>query len=390
MIQSGSIPIRPFRADDWWASKASLLMGFVYLFALWFHIPFDRFLPLAFFSILVIAGFASFGYLINDLFDEEKDRLAGKKNFILDKPVVYQLGLATVSISLIIVPWFFLPAERLSYILIGIELSLFLLYSIPPFRLKERGAGGLIVDSLYAHAVPVLLAAYTFFLASFYQSAFPAFLLLFIWQLLCGVRNILIHQLEDKSADEQSQTKTYASAVATRKVFQLLQLAIMGELLLCLTFFSILALDNSWLWLCAASVLVLCFRKTFWYIHLTKEDLPEPPLRYFPNSVYEKWLPTLYLIMLSFSNVYFVILLFLHVTLFSSDLYLKIIQIVMRIGNGMPLGYFQYHILVPIRIFISKVVNHLIYYILLIMGINLKKENMSATDYFKKKWGGNQ
>jgi 4-hydroxybenzoate polyprenyltransferase len=386
MGQRGIIPTRPFRADDWWTSKAALLMGFVYLFALWFNIPFRRFIPLSFFSILVIAGFASFGYLINDLFDKEKDRLAGKKNFLLDKPIAYQLGLAILSITLIIVPWFFLPITRVSYVLICTQLSLFLLYSCPPIRLKEKGAAGVLVDGLYAHAIPTILAAYTFFLASSIRLPYSAFALLFFWQLLGGIRNILIHQLEDKNTDMQSKTRTFATSVGAKNILRILQAAIVIELLLCLTFFSLLTVDNHWFGFCIAAVFLLCFQSIFWYIHLTQEDLPEAPLRFFPNNVYEKWLPALYLIMLSFSNKYFVILLFLHITFFNFDLYRRIIRMASHIWNGLPVGYIQYRIIIPIRIFISKVINHTIYYTLLIVGIDLKKEQISALDYFKKKW----
>jgi len=390
MGPSGSIPIQPFRADDWWTSKASLLMGFVYLFALWFHISFERFLPLALFSILVIAGFASFGYLSNDFFDKEKDRLAGKKNFLLDKPLFYQIGLAIVSISLIVMPWFFLPAAALSYWLIGIQLSLFLLYSCPPIRLKEKGAAGVLVDSLYAHAVPTILAAYTFFLASFFFLPYIAFVLLFLWQLLSGIRNILIHQLEDKSSDTSSGTKTFAGTSNTKSILQILQAVILLELAFCLAFFSLLTFREHQFAVCIAAVFLLCFQSIFWYIHLTLEDLPDPPLRYFPNNVYEKWLPAIYLILLSFSNGYFLILLFLHITLFNFDLYRSSIRTASDIRKGLPIGYIHYTVVLPIRIFISKVVNHTIYYSLLIVGIDLKKEQMSALDYFRKKRGNNR
>ena len=92
MGQADISSTRPFRAEDWWKSKAALLMGFVYLFALWFDIPVRPFIPLSVLSIAVIIGFASFGYIVNDFFDKEKDRQAGKKNFLLDKSISYQLG----------------------------------------------------------------------------------------------------------------------------------------------------------------------------------------------------------------------------------------------------------------------------------------------------------
>lgn len=389
MGQSGSIIIQPFRADDWWTSKASLLMGFVYLFALWFHISFEQFIPLAVFSILVIAGFASFGYLTNDFFDKEKDKQSGKRNFLLDKSISYQIGSMIVSISLIVIPWFFLPSTALSYWLIAAQLVLFLVYSCPPIRLKEKGAAGVLVDSLYAHAVPTILAAYTFFLASSISVPYTEFAILFLWQLMSGARNILIHQLEDKSSDKTSETKTFAGSVDPKRILQILQAVISLELILFLTFFSLLTIGDHWFGVCIVVAFLLSFQDIFWYMFLTNEDLPEPPLRYFPNNVYEKWLPALYLIILSISNPYFLILLLLHITLFNFKLYHRMIHTASNIRNGLPVGEIRYGIIIPIRIFGSRVVNHFIYYTFRIVGVDLKKEQMSALEYLRKKSGNN-
>ena len=172
MAQSEISPAKPFRAEDWWKSKASALMGFVYLFALWFDIPFLVFIPLSVFSIAVIMGFASFGYIVNDFFDKEKDRQAGKKNFLLDKSPAYQTGLILATLIFICFPWFYLPAALYSYILIGIQISLFLIYSVPPFRLKERGAAGLAVDASVCACGPCC-AGCLYFLAGI-RTCFPS------------------------------------------------------------------------------------------------------------------------------------------------------------------------------------------------------------------------
>ena len=79
-----------FRVKDWWWSKAALLMGMIYLFAAWYHISLVQFVPLSVLSLITISGFASMGYLFNDLFDIEKDAAAGKSNFLAGKsPVFY-------------------------------------------------------------------------------------------------------------------------------------------------------------------------------------------------------------------------------------------------------------------------------------------------------------
>ena len=385
MGQTGTTSIRPFRANDWWTSKAALLMGFVYLYTLWFHISLLSFIPLSLLSITVIAGFASFGYLVNDFFDKEKDRLAGKGNFLLNKPILYQMGLPVLSLLLIALPWLYLPCDRWSFALIGIQLSLFVLYSAPPLRLKERGSAGVVIDALYAHAVPTMLAAYTFLLASTSVPRYAAFLFLFLWQFLCGVRNIVIHQQEDAASDKASNTKTFANAGNVKIVLNLLQFVLIAELLCCVVFFSLLTLDHHSFGVCIAAVLALCFQPTFWYIHITENEIPEPPLRYFPNNVYEKWLPLVYLLLLSFSNVFFLIFLFAHISLFNFGLYRQTGQRGSHIWKSIPFGHLLYLILIPVKTLTSTVINHVIYYSLLLLGIDLKKEQMSALEYFKKR-----
>jgi 4-hydroxybenzoate polyprenyltransferase len=69
---------RPFRAEDWWIGKASLLLGLVYLFSIRFRISFSDFWLWGLCSLVTIIGFASLGYLVNDYFDQEKDARVGK------------------------------------------------------------------------------------------------------------------------------------------------------------------------------------------------------------------------------------------------------------------------------------------------------------------------
>ena len=47
MVSQGNPYSGIFRVKDWWWSKAALLMGLVYLFAAWYHISFEEFIPLS-------------------------------------------------------------------------------------------------------------------------------------------------------------------------------------------------------------------------------------------------------------------------------------------------------------------------------------------------------
>lgn len=381
-----SVSVRLFRSDDWWGSKAALLMGFVYLFSLWFHIRADRFPVLALLSLAVIAGFASLGYLINDLFDLDKDRQVGKRNFLLDKPIALRIAFFALSLALTFAPWLYLPSDRVSYFLIGLELSLFVVYSCPPLRLKERKLLGILADALYAHAVPVALAAYTFALAGMPAPHwYIPLALLLAWQLLAGVRNILVHQQEDLVSDAATGTQTLATQTDEKKIFGALQWIAAAELGCVLAFFLVLGRDQWQLALGAGLVFLLALQDLFWYAFLLREDMPEPPLRYFPNHIYERWLPVFYLILLSLGHLVFVVVLVLHITLFNARLYSSGADAMQQGYRAIPFVRIWYVLWLPVRSFISGVVNYAIYYGLLLFGINLRKEKMSAVDYFKKR-----
>ena len=379
MGQSDLSSMRPFRADDWWRSKASLLMGFVYLFTLWFDIPIRRFIPLSFLSLIVIIGFASFGYLINDFFDKEKDRQSGKKNFLHGKSMVSQFGLLALTLIFIVFPWLYLPADTYSYVGIGLQLTLLLIYSVPPVRLKEKGVIGLIVDALYAHAVPVLLAAYTFLLASGHKFPWIGLLFLFLWQFMNGMRNIFLHQFEDIDADSHSQTKNYVASVSEKARYRFLSLSMVLELAFCLLFFLIASLETKEMISCLLLVLAFCILAFFRFGSYIDVML-HSTWRYFPNSVYEKWLPALYLIILSFHTFYFILFLIAHVALFNVDFYSNTAK-----STALFFRLLYPRIVTPIVTPISLIVNYLIYYGLLLFGIDLKKENTSAFKYFKSR-----
>ena len=385
MGQADISSTRPFRAEDWWKSKAALLMGFVYLFALWFDIPVRPFIPLSVLSIAVIMGFASFGYIVNDFFDKEKDRQAGKKNFLLGRSTTYQLGVVLLSLTFVFLPWIYLPSSVYSYVLIVVQLFLFLIYSAPPLRLKEKGAIGLIVDALYAHAVPVVLAAYTFLLASGHRVPWLGLTLLFVWQGANGIRNILLHQSEDIDADILSQTKNYTASLSEKTRHKVLLSVLFFELIVSALFFTNIAMGQMQI----GSCLLLVFAFYLWVFlkfNMDTSKMLHSTWRYFPNNVYEKWLPALYLVLLSFHSTYFILFLLLHLAIFNFDFYRHVAKAIY-----LSVRWTEPHLVTPVKDFIIKYVslfvNYLIYYALLLFGIDLKKENMSARNYFKKRSG---
>jgi SAM-dependent methyltransferase/4-hydroxybenzoate polyprenyltransferase len=367
-----------FRVKDWWKSKAAFLMGLVYLFALWFSIPFLQFIPLALLSLCTIIGFASMGYLLNDLFDIRQDVLSGKKNFLAGKPPYLILAMFLLSSVFIFTPWIYLPANNFSFILIALQLSLFLVYSVPPIRLKERGTAGLMADALYAHAVPTILAAYTFSLAA--GQNFPGFAMIFLfaWQFTNGLRNILLHQSEDMHADKMSGTKNFAATMSEEGFIVSIKYLIITELFFCLLFLAFLSSYNIRFYSGILTLLIFSAIVQNLFYKRGIGALLGSKWRYFPNNVYEKWFPPLFLFFLCILNKLFIIFLLSHLVLFNFIVYLWLYNKLVVLWN---------EIIFPAG---SAIVNYPIYFSLLLFGINLKKEKTSALTYFKNKGNKNQ
>ena len=370
-----------FRVKDWWWSKAALLMGMIYLFAAWYHIPLKQFIPLSILSLITICGFASMGYLFNDLFDIEKDAAAGKSNFLAGKPVVFILLLFLLSSAFVFVPWIWLPKNNLSYALIVLQILLFIIYSVPPLRLKERGMGGIITDALYAHGLPPVLAAYTFALAAQHPFHFSEIAMLFVWQTVSGVRNILLHQYDDLDADKLSGSKNFVAGMEPGQFRTVFKLLIVPEVILSLVFFALLLSINPLFVICMLTIAALSVAAFLIYKSGNNDLFADVIWRFFPNNASEKWLPAAYLIILSVSDFRFIILLALHLAIFNFDFYY---QVGKRIWLQVKASRAFF---ITVKIILSYPVNYTIYYTMRIFSVDLIKERTSFVAYFRKKLG---
>jgi 4-hydroxybenzoate polyprenyltransferase len=370
-----------FRVKDWWWSKAALLMGMIYLFAAWYHISLARFIPLSILSLITICGFASMGYLFNDLFDIKKDAAAGKSNFLAGKPVLFILLLFLVSSGFVFGPWWFLPKDNFSYLLIAAQIFLFIVYSVPPLRLKERGVAGIITDALYAHGLPPVLAAYTFALAAQHPFRISEIGMLFIWQTTSGIRNILLHQFDDLESDKISGSKNFVAGMDLVWFGYLLRALVIAEVLLSVAFFEMLVSVNPLFIIAILTTVALSVAALVVYKARGQDLFSDVVWRFFPNNVTEKWLPPAFLIILSASDFRFMILLVIHLAIFNFDFYYQV-------GKRIYLQVKASRVFfITVKIILSYPVNYTIYYTLRIFSIDLIKERTSFVVYFKKRLG---
>jgi len=147
---------RPWNAASW----ASLVI-------LGWATALGKIVPLEFLINFIILGFFSvllngFSFAVNNVFDIEEDRRAGKKSNLVATnevsarwAIVFSLIVGTVSTA------FFAYACGLEGALLSLAcLTLGILYSAPPFRLKEKPFLDVLSHGLFLGSFLVLLGAY--------------------------------------------------------------------------------------------------------------------------------------------------------------------------------------------------------------------------------------
>ncbi len=207
------------RVDNWWYSKVAPAIAVSWCAALFYQVPAWATAR----SILLIAFVGlcagSYGHIINDVFDIEVDRNAGKRNHMARFTPLQRFLLCALTLGLGFLPVLFVSYSPTSLILISIEFLLPTIYSIPPIRLKGRGALGLVCDSLGAHMVPCLYCISVLAHFSSRPDLIPTpasitfICLTAVWALVLGLIGILIHEFEDRENDIRSGIRTFATDV---------------------------------------------------------------------------------------------------------------------------------------------------------------------------------
>lgn len=212
-----------FRFGDWWQYKIPPLVA-VFLFSKLVSAPTGTQQVLTEFCLLFLwmISAASFGYFVNDFSDIEEDNIAGKQNLaqtfhyynrIL---IFFVLGIVTLAIQAAIN-----PVTSIPFGLSFLQLVLFVLYSVRPVRLKDKFVLGAICDALYAHLLPAVIV-FTSAAKGIEPSTFTNLLaLLSAWQLLQGIRNILLHHISDMKNDSKSSSNNLATRFGSDRLHKL-------------------------------------------------------------------------------------------------------------------------------------------------------------------------
>lgn len=208
------------RFDGWWHSKIPPLLAVAYASVLRSGATPGEALPALAGVFASIACVAAYGHVVNDAFDVDADRAAGKPNAMAALSPPRRAALAAVFLTLGFVPAALLGYPIVGWILLALNYAWPTLYSLPATRLKERGLWGVAADAAGSHVTPTLLVLVVLADPSDAASAEPsAFAILSVaWASVLGIKGILYHQVADRENDEASETRTLATTAGAGRI----------------------------------------------------------------------------------------------------------------------------------------------------------------------------
>ena len=328
------------RINAWWNTIVPQVLGWVYFCMLTkvFYVvehpgsPFVSFTTqpdiakyILFFIALV--SIAAFGYLLNDLCDVEADAAAGKHNSLTDFVLLWRIIIVGIPLFAGVAAWYqlnhfpliYLPRKHLANFLFGMQIVVLIIYSVKPIRLKEKAEWGIIADAFYGHLNPVLITLYVFGFSGV-LSRWGHWLMTLVIAVcfIKGIRNILLHQIEDRKKDEAAGLNTAVIKYGPWRVINFIN----GYLFPAEAFFLglltlVICTHIPPCIICLMGFALISYLKfSGWKLGYADRRLLEFKYTYFMNDYYEAWLPGFLLAFLSVYRHEFVFLLILHLILF--------------------------------------------------------------------------
>lgn len=319
----------PARASEWWSYKIPPLLAIAYAFILTSGLDAATASVRLVAAIVSIVAVAAYGYVVNDCFDVESDRRAGKTNQMARWPVWRRVALIAAILAVGWAPALLVAYRPVACLLLAVDFLLPTIYSMPPIRLKERGVLGVFSDAAAAHLVPTLFLASVFLAPPGLLNRETLLLTLAaaVWYSIVGLRGILNHQIVDREKDLASGVTTMVTAMTqvqalqwTRRFFYLLEMA---------AFLVVLALLRDDVYLLTpvflvALVLESAKRILGWEESYVVHRGVDPKLRrYLPfanNVFYNLWLPVALAVDAAAANARLAWIPVVHVLLFGRRL----------------------------------------------------------------------
>jgi hypothetical protein len=325
------------RSVDWWDYKLPIFFSIGYWVVL--QAPTVIVKPIIHLFIVIIGLCIGAVYVsvINDLTDLKDDFASNKTNRLQQiSPLGRGIILSVCILLGILFVYFFLSSSisKLFYIAAWVAFSL---YSIPPFRLKNKAVWGVFADACGSNVFPNLCIAAG--MSEFCGIELYVFQYVFIaiWSLCYGLRGILWHQYVDVQNDLLVKINTLASKV-DRSIIKKFEIPILCLEVVAFCLFN--ATVGFWSLLITLLVyliyvvLVAVYQNMNNAIILINDD---KPWIFLMGSFYQSFWPILLICLLGVKMPYFFILIPIHFLLFPQDFLSNF-----KIGRGLILYFLKY------------------------------------------------
>ncbi|RZK24565.1 MAG: hypothetical protein EOO43_07425, partial [Flavobacterium sp.] len=204
---------KTIRSQEWWTYKLPPLLAIGYATCSFSSTPlFKISAQLLIILISLVAG-AIYVSVINDITDLEEDLASGKSNRIQNIPPKYRWLIPSLCLLIGLVFEYYFYPDLLSCLLYLCSWIVFSLYSIKPFRLKNRGIFGVLADACGSHLFTSLLMVANVSYHTNQNINWWWFSAIGFWALCFGLRGILWHQFADRDNDISVNLNTYASKI---------------------------------------------------------------------------------------------------------------------------------------------------------------------------------
>jgi GT2 family glycosyltransferase/4-hydroxybenzoate polyprenyltransferase len=206
------------RTNQWWGHMLGPIVAFACLQIGWRSVAPGVGMGRAVALLVCTIGLACYGYVVNDASDIEADRIAGKTNSMAGRSTAVRAAIILVCAFVGALPWLIVPLPRLALAPLLGGYLVPILYSVRPFRFKERDLLGPIADASNAFVLPSLFTMALY--APLGDPAGPAWLMVVggvLWTAAFGLRAIVKHQIDDAENDRATGTRTLVLRVGVAR-----------------------------------------------------------------------------------------------------------------------------------------------------------------------------
>lgn len=381
--------LKCIRADDWRNSLLPVVCGHLYLAMLLTGEGFDVEALLTILLFLLSAvGFAATGYLINEFFDRPTDRHAGKPNRLATVRPAHVALLGLMSLTLVLVPWLWLPSNLLTWGLISGELMLFILYAAPGMRWKDTPVLANVTDAAYAYLIPMLLSFHMVHLMA--GKAMPVSIVPYaLAMFVVGLRNITVHQVNDLVVDSLTHLRSLPMLMGQRGISRLLVFLLCLEMLLFLTALLMMAMVSPIVVVLSVVLISVTAYRLLWALpDWRTHGAACSPVRQITDHFYQIEMPLTVLLLLSIQDSHWSVILLFHLVLLVPRM----------VFDGLRIKLWQagFGAIIPVyskvfRPFASKCVNHTLWLaVLLLFDTDMRGKSISAIEFLRNKFSSGQ